>query len=137
MSDDNESEGGKILTLVPGNTSGLEGMVEAPVESEVSADGLSAEDLKALEEERLLRMESETEAANRLFKEHLVPVAAALVNTAIFGTSPRIKLEAQKIVLDRTLGRVQDQEVEKGKDPFRDLLAACVRQVEDNKENNA
>lgn len=90
---------------------------------------VTAEELKSLETERLYRKESEGEAANRLFKEHLVPVAASLVKTAIFGSNERVRLEAQKIVLDRVLGRVQDTPIEQERDPFKELLASCVRQL--------
>src|SRR5687768_428589 len=96
------------------NSSNLSGGVDLSV--------MTPEKVKALEEERLFRNESEIDAANRLFREHLVPVAAALVNTAIFSPNHRVKLEAQKIILDRTMGRVQDVTVEQQKDPFKELL---------------
>lgn len=131
MENDTNEERSATLHLLPVDREALDAMTTEPVESEVS----SAVDLEALEQERLLRMEDEVTAANRIFREHTVHVAGALVQSALFGTSPRIRLEAQKIILDRVLGRVQDQEVVKEKDPFKELLAACVRQVEETGEN--
>ncbi len=92
---------------------------------------LTKEEIQSLESERLFRNESEVDAANRLFKESLLPVAAAVVHTALFGRNERTKLTAQQMILDRTMGRVQDNPPEPERDPFKELLASCVRDLDE------
>lgn len=94
-----------------------------------SLDDVTPEMMKSLEDERLFRQETEKEATARIFNDALVPVAGALVNTALFSSNARVRLEAQKMILDRTLGRVQDSVVVEERDPFKELLASCVRQA--------
>lgn len=75
--------------------------------------------------------ETTAQMAQRLFAEHAVGATASICQMAIYGQSERIRLQAATYVVERVLGRVQDNPP-KGADvdPYEALMAECVKFIE-------
>src|SRR3954471_1660372 len=52
--------------------------------------------------------ESPEQTARRLLLENVGPVTLGIIHTALHGTNERTRLDAQKYVMERVLGRVGD-----------------------------
>ena len=78
--------------------------------------------------------ETTSHIAQRLFAEHAVAAAASICQLAIYGNSDRIRMQAATYVVERVLGRVQDNPP-KGADvdPYEALMAECVKYIDENK----
>jgi predicted hydrolase (HD superfamily) len=65
--------------------------------------------LNSLVTERTIHPEEDNEAtARRLLRENVAASVLGIVHTAIHGTNERTRLDAQKYVVERVLGRVGD-----------------------------
>ncbi|MEO7397049.1 MAG: hypothetical protein ABIW84_00640 [Ilumatobacteraceae bacterium] len=87
---------------------------------------ITAEAIAALADERHIMEESETDQAERLFRQNLVPAVQSIVNIALYSDKERLRLQAATYVVERNLGRLQDVVAEQARDPFKDLLAECI-----------
>jgi hypothetical protein len=85
--------------------------------------------LADLEVERDLRGETTEQAADRMFKEHLLQATQAICNIAVYGSTEKLKLQAAQYVVERNLGRLGDRDPLANTDPFELLLAECVKDV--------
>lgn len=95
-----------------------------------SVDPLSPDfDPALLEQERLARREDVKDAAQRMFTENLLTVGSQILHLAVHGRNERIRLQAATYVYERVMGRIQDNPPEPPSDPFRDLMAKVVREI--------
>lgn len=90
---------------------------------------LSESDIDGLVLERELLGESEQSHAKRIFKEHLVPAAFSIAHIACFSTNEKLRLDAAKYVVERNLGRIQDDPPKQDDDPYEKLLNACLAEA--------
>lgn len=90
-----------------------------------------SERIKLLDEERVLTTESPESQTQRLFRENVVGAAYSIVDLALNSPSERLRLNAAQYVVERAIGRVQDNPPAPPVDPFTDLLAQCVVEQED------
>lgn len=88
------------------------------------------ERIKLLEDETALTEESAETRAQRLFRENLVGAAYSIVDLALNSPSEKLRLSASTYVVERTMGRVQDNPPAPPADPFKELLAQCVVEQE-------
>lgn len=89
------------------------------------------EELERLTFARELTGETEVQQAQRIFVD-AVPIAAeALVRIVRFSDNERNKLQAANLILDRAMGRVQDNPPIMPDDPYTLLLRECVIAVGD------
>ena len=76
---------------------------------EGNRDWVPDEAMKALVAERDVHPdETPEQTARRLLIENLGPVTLGLIHTALHGSTERTRLDAQKYVMERVLGRVGD-----------------------------
>ena len=91
---------------------------------------LTDSDIEALAMERSLTEETEAQHAKRIFREHLVPAALSIAHLAVFGTNDKLRLDAAKYVVERNLGRIQDDPPKQDDDPYEALIRECTSWVE-------
>ena len=87
-------------------------------------DYVSDAELEALRAERsVMDGEAGYEAqARRLFRENAPMAVQGIVKIAQYGTSDRVRLDAQKYIVDRVLGKVGDDAYGDAKDPLTQFL---------------
>lgn len=87
-------------------------------------DWIPDEALDALTSERAVHPEEKPEqTARRLLLENLGQVTLGIIHTAIYGSSERIRLDAQKYVMERVLGRIGDDAYGAEVSPIEAFLA--------------
>lgn len=85
--------------------------------------------LKNLEMESALHgKESPEELAHRLLKENAAMAVLSLVHASQHGRTERIRVDASKYIVDRTLGKIGDENT--GNDTLADLLGDVVKTAE-------
>ncbi len=75
-------------------------------------DWITEDDVKALETERDVFGEDEETQALRILKENLPTVVHAITKLARTASSETVRLNAQKYVIDRNLGKITEPDVE-------------------------
>jgi hypothetical protein len=94
-----------------------------------SDEWLPDEQLESLTAERtILGDEDEEATARRVFRENASLIARGIVHTAIHSPNERVRLDAQKYVTERVLGRVGDDAYETN--PVHALLKALTDDAE-------
>ena len=101
------------------------GMAQSTWDPDEALASLAAETQLFLEEDT-------TDAARRIFREHTAVAAMSLVHLALHSSNERVRMDAAKTVLDRSLGPITAT-IPAGKDPFEELLDACVVNDRDQK----
>ncbi len=74
-------------------------------------DWVSEDDIKALATERDIFGEDEETQALRILKENLPTVVHAITKLARTASSETVRLNAQKYVIDRNLGKITEPDV--------------------------
>lgn len=92
--------------------------------------GVSAEELKALEDERSIFEETEVQMAQRILRNNLVASIHSVTKMALNSANERIRLAAAQYVIERNMGRVQDNAPPPADDPIADLLGSVVSEVD-------
>lgn len=89
--------------------------------------------LASLTDERDVRGEvDEVSTADRIFRENLPMAAQAIVHTAIHSTNDKLRLDAARYVVERSLGGIAHVIPKtSSNDPFTELLADVVSEVEE------
>jgi hypothetical protein len=103
-----------------------------PEKNEETLSGLTAEDLKSLESERLLYSETESQMAGRMFRQNLVPAVRSLTQIALHSSNEKLRADASKYIIERNLGRVQDNPPAPTHDPMQDLYNAVFGEQQDD-----
>jgi len=81
------------------------------------------EELSALTMERAVNPdESSEDQARRLLKENVASAVLGVVHTSMHGSSDRIRLDAQKYIIDRVLGKIGEDINGGGNDPLERFL---------------
>lgn len=93
---------------------------------------VTPQELKSLESERSTFDETETQMTNRIFRQNAIAAAQSVCKIALFGQSERLRLDAAKYVVERNLGRVQDQMFAPEDDPFMRLFDDVLVDVDDD-----
>lgn len=91
-----------------------------------NAAPLTRADLDALVCDAQRAGQTDTQYANTIFKRGVLGAAQTIVELAVAGTSERIKYQAATYVVDRVMGRIQDNPPKNEDEPFDKLLAECV-----------
>lgn len=86
---------------------------------------LSEAQIAALANEGDIMEETVESHADRIFRESLVPAARTLCDIAIHSKNEPLRARTAQYVVERGLGRVQDNPPEKD-DPFKKLLAEVI-----------
>lgn len=96
------------------------------------ADWLPEAAVQALEMEKQVH-ENETpeQTARRLMRESSPQIAMGVLHTAMHGSTDRIRLDAQKYVLDRVLGKAGEDAYESNKSPLELLVETLTREAEE------
>jgi hypothetical protein len=82
------------------------------------------EELSALTMERQVHPdESSEDQARRLLKENVGSAVLGIVHTSQHGSSDRIRLDAQKYIIDRVLGKIGEDINGGGNDPLERFLS--------------
>lgn len=82
---------------------------DVPLEGTFGKDWIPDEALNALVQERAVHPEESPEQmARRLILENLGQVTLGVIHTALWGSNERTRLDAQKYLMERALGRVGD-----------------------------
>jgi len=76
--------------------------------------------------------ETPEQTARRLLIENLGPVTLGLIHTALHGSTERTRLDAQKYVMERVLGRVGDDAFGDVDSPIERFLAG-VEDIANNR----
>jgi hypothetical protein len=98
-------------------------LVEGPV--------ITPDDEALLNSERDFTGETVTQQSQRMFQENAPAAVKSIIMLAKHGTNERIRLQAAQYVVERVLGRVQDNPPKAEDDPYQILLAECVRYIKD------
>lgn len=72
--------------------------------------------------EMQLAVEDPQTECKRIFQDAAPASARAIVQISHFGSNERIKLQASLHVIERVLGRVQDNPTKPVDDPYRDMM---------------
>jgi hypothetical protein len=75
--------------------------------------------------------ETEEQLSRRLMREAAPQITVGIIHTAIHGATDRVRLDAQKYVLERVLGKVGDESLESNKTPLELLAEALVANAEE------
>ncbi len=75
--------------------------------------------------------ETEEELTRRLFRESAPQAAMSIIFLAIHGTNERVRLDADKYVVERVLGKVGDDAYQGDKSPLESLLNDVIAQAEE------
>lgn len=89
---------------------------------------VSEGDIQALATERDVFGEDVEMQAERILKENLPAVVHGVVKLARSAQSETVRLNAQKYIIDRNLGKISDPEPDEG-DLLRDFLGGVVTEV--------
>lgn len=98
-------------------------------------EGVTDEELEGLTLEQTLTGESQQAYAQRIFQDNAVAAAYAITKLAKYGAAERIRLQAAQYVVERVLGRVQDNPPKPEADPYETLLMQCVEAVTPDSTN--
>jgi hemin uptake protein HemP len=93
-------------------------------------ESLVPTDAERIKMELELTNETDAQMAQRIFKEHAVLAAQAIVTIAVHGATERMQFQAATYVVDRVLGRIQDNPPKADADPYELLVSEVVRYVE-------
>ena len=99
---------------------------------EMDDDWIPADALDKLKLERQVHDdETEQQLSRRLMRENLPVITAGLIHPAINDPSSRVRLDAQKYIMERVLGKVGDDAFEGTVSPIDALTAALVNDTEE------
>lgn len=91
--------------------------------------------LQDLKQEQAVLHDGENEkvAAQRIFRENLLMAVSSICHLASYSTNDRIRFDASKYVVERSLGQLRDVPgaFEDSDDPLERLLAESVREFND------
>lgn len=88
---------------------------------------VTADDLKALSDESDIMGEDFKTLAERMLDENLTRAVLQLTKLALNASNERVRLDASKYIIERSLGRLQDiDHTIKQKDSIQDLLDGVV-----------
>ncbi len=76
------------------------------------------------------RNETNKKTATRLVEENAPLVAQSMIHLAIYSQSERIRLDAGKYLLDRTLGRIGEAPVAEESSPIRELIESVMSDID-------
>jgi hypothetical protein len=97
---------------------------------------LPDQQLEALTAERTVLSEEDEEAtARRIFRQSAPLIAQGIVHTAIHSPNERVRLDAQKYVTERVLGRVGDDAY--AENPVETLLKGLFDEAEEHANANS
>ncbi len=91
-----------------------------------------AKAVEALAEERQVLDETPKVQSKRIIEEGAPTAAHALVYLAAHSENEKTRLDAAKYILERTHGRVKEQETDENDDPFERFLAGVITEVEEH-----
>ena len=92
---------------------------------------LSVEDVENLVHQRHVVQEQTPEGAvSSIFRENAAAAAQTVVNIALFGKNERTRLAAAQYVVERVVGRVQDNPPVRVDDPFSEFLEKITSDAE-------
>jgi hypothetical protein len=97
------------------------------------ADWLPEKAVESLKMERVLHNGEETDAqlSRRLMQEASPLIATGIIHTALHGATDRVRLDAQKYVLDRVLGKPGDDAYETVQSPLETLVTLLTKDAEE------
>lgn len=79
--------------------------------------------LESLVAEKTVHPEEDHEAtARRLFRENVGQVTLGILHTAVHGSNERVRLDAQKYVVERVLGKVGDDAFDGDRSPVASFI---------------
>lgn len=93
---------------------------------------VSDEELLALEQERGAFDESEAQQASRIFRQNLILAAQTICKLAREATSEKLRSDCARYVVERNIGRIQDNPPA----PVSDPLEALLKNVMANEERD-
>jgi hypothetical protein len=102
-----------------------------PVTGDPSTDKITRADLDNLIVDAQRLGQPDTKYAQTIFKRGVLGSAQTIVDLALAGTSERIRFQAAVYVVERVLGRVQDNPPRNDDAPFDNLMAECVSSMPD------
>lgn len=123
-----EDEEGTLEVVIAG-VSNADYLVNVPDNLNPLSENFKVQSIEEVESERLARREGPTDTAQRLFTDYAPAAAQVIVHTAIYSKNERVKLQAAQHILDRAMGRVQDNPPTPPNDPYQMLMAACMREL--------
>lgn len=103
-----------------------------PATGDPKADKLTRADLDALVVDAQRLGKGDTQYAQTIFKRGVLGAAQTIVDLAVAGSSERIRYQAATYVIDRVMGRVQDNPPKDEDAPFDKLMAECVSNIPDD-----
>lgn len=74
----------------------------------------------------------DTVYATTIFKRGVLGAAQTIVDLALMGSSERIRFQAATYVVERVMGRIQDNPPKSDDAPYDTLLAECVSSIDDD-----
>lgn len=92
--------------------------------------GISREELKALEEERTAFQETEVQMAQRVMRQNLLGAVQSVSKLALYSQNERVRLASAQYIIERNMGRVQDNAPAPVDDPIEALLADVVGELD-------
>lgn len=104
-------------------------MSPIPATGDPKADKLTRADLDALVVDAQRMGLPDTQYAHTIFKRGVLGAAQTIVELAHAGSSERIRYQAATFVIERVLGRVQDNPPKDPDEPFDKLMAECVSTI--------
>lgn len=102
-----------------------------PATGDPSTDKITRSDLDALIIDAQRLGQPDTKYAQTIFKQGVLGAARTIVDLALAGSSERIRFQAATYVVERVLGRVQDNPPKSDDEPMDELLAECVSTMSD------
>lgn len=120
-----------VLHLVTNDGTNAQGSSEPGSTTVYVTDGpiITDEEEAFLVAERELTGETTAKQGKRLFEENAPAAAKTIIMIAKHGANERTRLQAATYVIERVLGRVQDNPPEPEQSPYDALVGACVRFV--------
>jgi hypothetical protein len=106
-----------------------------PATGDPKADKLTRKDLDDLVIDAQRSGKPDTAYAQTIFKRGVLGAAQTIVDLAVAGSSERIRYQAATYVIDRVMGRVQDNPPKNEDEPFEKLMAECVSSIPDDEYN--
>ena len=70
----------------------------------------------------------QVKTASRIFLENTAVAAQSIVHTALYSHNERLRLDAAKYVVERSMGKIGDTDPLSTKDPWEDLLTSITKE---------
>ena len=74
--------------------------------------------------------ETDEQISRRLLREAAPQITMGVIHTALHGSTDRVRLDAQRYVLDRVLGKVGDDVYESSKSPLETFAELLQKEAE-------